>query len=165
MNNIKTLRGFLDITIRELGDDVLIAHSAISLIENGKQPLRQIHIDKLTAYFNVTSDYLLGKSKSGILVYCEDGYKEISEDKYRELKNSGHITERRRFNEAYDYYFCETGEQPKDIPHHFIFRETDLSLKEILGIGETFQTLNGIISSLTEDQAKKVLKFIQDYII
>ena len=72
-----------------------IPNATLSLIENGKQPMREIHVQKITNFFDVTSDYLLGYSNTGIGIYfasSEDDndheYISASElEKLKELQN------------------------------------------------------------------------------
>ena len=61
MNRLKMLREQDGLTLRELAKRVDIPSATISLIENGKQPFREVHVDKLCNYFNVSPNYLLGK--------------------------------------------------------------------------------------------------------
>lgn len=60
MNRLKELRTNANLTQEELCKNTKIRRSALSDIENGKQPFREIHIRKLCAFFGVTPNYLLG---------------------------------------------------------------------------------------------------------
>ena len=62
MNRIKSLR-----TERNINQDVLakilgLEISGVSKLETGRVPLKDEYIIKLADYFNVSTDYLLGKS-------------------------------------------------------------------------------------------------------
>lgn len=61
-NRLRELRSEKRISLRELSDKVMISHSALSNVENGKRNLTDIDIKVLTDFFNVSSDYLLGLS-------------------------------------------------------------------------------------------------------
>lgn len=61
-NRLRELRNEKRISLRELSDKVMISHSALSNVENGKRNLTDIDIKVLTDFFNVSSDYLLGLS-------------------------------------------------------------------------------------------------------
>jgi transcriptional regulator with XRE-family HTH domain len=62
MNNLKKLRLAKNLTLRELADKVQINYTALSRAENGNRNLNDSDIQILTAFFNVTADYLLGLS-------------------------------------------------------------------------------------------------------
>ena len=61
MNRLKELREQKGVTIRQLEKITGIPNATISLIENGKQPFREVHITKFCDYFGVSPNYLLGK--------------------------------------------------------------------------------------------------------
>lgn len=172
MNNIKRLRmrNDLGLSLDELSRKVEISHSILSLLENEKRPLRQAHITRLSSFFNVSTDYLLGKSEKGISVWYKDDWYDITEKQYEDLKLNGHLTENVRISQGFLTEYEMAMENGGDVnkintAKYFIYRETDVPLKEIRGKSETFDKLEELLGSLTEDQAKKVLKFIQDYII
>lgn len=61
MNRLKELREQYGYTLRSLAKEVKIPSATISLIENGKQPFREIHMVKFCNFFSVSPNYLLGK--------------------------------------------------------------------------------------------------------
>lgn len=63
MNRIKQLREEKGITQSELGKVLNVEHSAISKYEKEIVPLQDSTIKKLCEYFDVSSDYLLGRSE------------------------------------------------------------------------------------------------------
>jgi transcriptional regulator with XRE-family HTH domain len=63
MNNIRSLREERGIRQEELGKALFLASSAVSAMENGKRVLTEDVIIRLCNYFNVSADYLLGRSK------------------------------------------------------------------------------------------------------
>lgn len=104
MKNLKKIRKLKNITIKELANALNLAESTISLYENGKREPDFNTLSKISDYFNVSIDYLLGKeelphnSKKGVkipvlgsipagiaLEAIEDilDYEEISEEQAR----------------------------------------------------------------------------------
>lgn len=62
MNRIKQLRNELKINQDVLANLLGLEVAAISKLETGRVPLKDEYIVKLSEYFNVSCDYLLGKS-------------------------------------------------------------------------------------------------------
>lgn len=62
MNRIRQLRKEKGITMKELGSYFNLSESSISLYETGKRLLDQPLIEKFSAFFEVSADYLLGIS-------------------------------------------------------------------------------------------------------
>ena len=61
-DTVKQLRESLGLKQRELADEVYVSPSAISQYENGRtQPSRET-LERMAAFFGVTTDYLLGCS-------------------------------------------------------------------------------------------------------
>jgi transcriptional regulator with XRE-family HTH domain len=60
MNNLKKLRLEHDMSVRDLADKTGICYSSISLMENGKQKIKDNYIKIFTELFNCSADYLLG---------------------------------------------------------------------------------------------------------
>lgn len=61
MKNLKKIRKLKNITIKELANALNLAESTISLYENGKREPDFNTLSKISDYFNVSIDYLLGK--------------------------------------------------------------------------------------------------------
>lgn len=165
MNNLKKLRKQLGITTRELTAYVGITNSVISYLENGQRPFRQAHLDRLTAFFNVTSDYLLGRSDNGYIVRPEYGDEEIvlTENEYNRLKEN--ITTTIIKSKPFEYKIATTLIEESYIsPPYQVYRElkgsiNDYDMKETLAV-----KWNDYGKKMTEDELKKALKFIEDYI-
>lgn len=64
MNRLRELRKAKGLTIRELGEATNISYPIISYIENGERPFTQQNLEILCKYFNVSTDYMLGRSDS-----------------------------------------------------------------------------------------------------
>ena len=60
MNNLKKLRLEHDMSVRDLAEKTGICYSSISMMENGKQKIKDDYIKIFTALFDCSSDYLLG---------------------------------------------------------------------------------------------------------
>ena len=61
MNKIKDLRKKKGITQEELGEVIGVTKTAISYYESGKRQLTADILQKLSIYFNVSTDYILGR--------------------------------------------------------------------------------------------------------
>ena len=69
-NRIKELRKEKSITQKELSEIIGLAHNTISAYESGQRDMSTDTIDKICNYFEVTADYLLGRSskKEGVIM-------------------------------------------------------------------------------------------------
>lgn len=68
MNRLKELRKSKNLTIRELADKTHIAYSSISCMETETRPFTQSNLEILCKYFDVTTDYMLGRSETKTLL-------------------------------------------------------------------------------------------------
>lgn len=170
MNRLKALRSRSSITLRDLAKYVDIPSATISLIENGKQPLREIHVEKLTSFFDVTSDYLLGYSNAGIGIYFESSEDDndhvmISASEYERIQEKYEIKET-LISHPLDTWTFITKDKKTRIVHtkYTLFRSVDVA-KELACISESVreQVINELNHLDTRD-LEKVLKFINDYI-
>lgn len=86
MNRIKQLRNELKINQDVLADLLGLEVAAISKLETGRVPLKDEYIVKLSEYFNVSCDYLLGKSTKNtkkllpVLGVVKAGYDYLAEE-------------------------------------------------------------------------------------
>ena len=62
MNNLKKIRLNTNKTIGQVAIATGIDRTSLSRMENSIRPLTQNHIEILSKYFNVSTDYLLGKT-------------------------------------------------------------------------------------------------------
>ncbi|SNT06210.1 DNA-binding transcriptional regulator, XRE-family HTH domain [Anaerovirgula multivorans] len=62
-NRLRNLRKALDLSQEELGQKFNLAKSTISQYELGKRTPDSIMLEKFADFFNVTVDYLLGRSE------------------------------------------------------------------------------------------------------
>ena len=63
MFRLRELRLAKNITMKKLGDDFGLAESTVSLYENEKRQPDFCTLTKLADYFNVSTDYLLGREE------------------------------------------------------------------------------------------------------
>lgn len=168
MNRLGQLRKELKITQRQLEEYVDMPHSILSDLENEKRPFRQIHIEKLTNFFRVTSDYLLGKSNSGYLVssynliddfiFTEEEYKKYIENIYVCVRNSDeycgfktvHYNNSKIVFSSLDTNFYV--ERIINVPYELEKKEIRNELLDLLLV-------------LDKSQQEKVIKFIKEYIL
>lgn len=98
MNNLKYLRNLSNLSLRQLAEYADITHATLQLLETGKRKFNEIHILKLCYFFDVTSEFLLGYSSSGIGVYFEssdndEDHEFITLDEFNELSRKYKISE------------------------------------------------------------------------
>ena len=86
MNRIKELRKAREINQDVLADLLGLEVAAISKLETGRVPLKDEYILKLSTFFNVSSDYLLGAPSKGtkrllpVLGTVKAGYNYLAEE-------------------------------------------------------------------------------------
>ncbi len=166
MNRLKVLRNRANITLRDLSKYISLRNATISDIENGKQPMREIHVQKLTSFFDVTSDYLLGYSNSGLGIYfSDDDHTYISESEANRIQESNIIKEELIHHASSDWVIKEPSTNIRIYRGEYsIFRSVDMS-KENANISEsTKQEIINELARLDERELEKVLKFINEYI-
>lgn len=167
MNNLRKLRKEAGIPLRELERMTHITHSVLTFLEKGTRPFRQVHLDALTSFFNVTNDYLMGKSDLGYIVRPQYGDEELllSEKEYIRLRDNIEISiieNKCSFTAKLD---TKVEEQTITLPHYSVYRELkgstdDYDMKETLSL-----KLDGLKKKMTEDDLRKTIKFIEEYIL
>ncbi len=167
-NRLKRLRLEANISLRELQNYTGITNSVLSVLESGKRPFRQTHIDALSSFFNVTSDFLLGRSDYGYKVFPEYGTDELilSEAEYNRL--IAHI------NVSVIYKGHPTTKVEVDTPveeqnvvmsSHIVYRELKGTVDEY-DLQETlYQKYLEKGKHMTTNELKRTIKFIDDYIL
>jgi len=83
---LKELRTKKSLTLKALGRKINVAESTLSLYENGKREPDYETITKFADFFNVTLDYLLGKSSIPNPVDAHSPEKRIPIPKYNGIK-------------------------------------------------------------------------------
>lgn len=167
MNNLRQLRKQADLTTRELSEYVNISHSVLFYLEKGERLFRQSHIDRLTSFFNVTSDYLLGRSDYGYIVFPEYGEEEIilSESEYSRLSDNIESSIIKISNNNTDLSI-NTGKEEINInmPTHQVYRELKGKIEDYDMKDTLYLKLNGLIKKMTTSDIKKTITFIEEYI-
>lgn len=62
MNRIRELRKHKDLTMKDLGSQIGVSESTVSLYENDKRQPDQDTLLRIADYFQVSIDYLLGRT-------------------------------------------------------------------------------------------------------
>lgn len=171
MNRLKELRTKANLTLRDVENIVGIRNATLSAIENNKQPFREIHVLKLTSFFDVTSDYLLGYSNNGIGIYFDSSEDDedhvyISTSEYERIRERYEIKETLIEHTNASQWVIRTAVDETRIVRNkkSIYRSVDIP-KETVDIQASVR--NAIINELDQldvQELDKVLKFIKDYI-
>ena len=160
-----------NIDFKKLGDYVKIRRSALSDIENGKQPMREVHLRKLTAFFDVTSDYLLGYSSTGIGIYFDgseddNDHAYISGSELEMLKERYEVKEQLLNKPNAETWVIRTSVYENTIYNstHILFRSVNIS-KEKAEISTSLrEQVISKINSYDVRKLEKLLKFMKEYI-
>ena len=170
LNRLKQLRTKANITLRDLCKYVDIRIATLSMIENGKQPMREIHVLKLTSFFDVTSDYLLGYANNGIGIYFEssnddDDHAFISASEYERIQERYEIKETLIAHNASEFVIKNQVEETRIIRcNHSIFRSVDIP-KECVPLTTSLkEQIIDELNQLDNRNLEKVLKFINEYL-
>jgi len=166
MNKLHYLKAQVHVSNMNLERYTGIKNSTISFLENEKRPFRQVHIDRLTSFFNVTTDYLLGKSDIGFIVFPEYGDEPIvlSESEYQELRP--HITEtiikRTPINATVSDGQVETSinETP-----YLVYRELKNDVDETSKRSFVVRKFRDLTNQMTTSEIERATKFIEEYIL
>ncbi len=166
MNRLKALRKRANITLRQLEKYVCIRNATLSLIENEKQPFREIHIQKLTSFFDVSSDYLLGYSHIGIGIYFEDEHAVISDSELRKIEEKNEVKEqliKMPFPHKMDIVTPNTQKTIVETVYA-VFRSVDIQKAEASVNRSVRERLDKELDRLDTNDLEKVLKFVNEYI-
>lgn len=167
MNNLKKLRDELKLKIRGVEEYTDISYAVISLLETDKRTMREAHIQALTSFFSVTSDYLLGKSEFGYIVYPkgEDDETVISEQEYFDLKRRGKVELEIIKLNTFEATILEEGKEPRTIyqPPYKVIRTVDFGqFSEKRKLLEELQELG---KEMSVGQLVNTIDFIKKYIL
>lgn len=165
MNKLKFLRKQCDLSVRKLSEYTGISYSVLTCLENGTRPFRQVHIDRLTAFFNVTSDYLLGRSNNGFIVRPEFGDEELvlTDNEYTRLGE--HITLSIIKLKGFKLPIISSVEEMNVVlPDYQVYRELKGSVNDYDMKDTLYLKLTDLTKKMTEDELKKVIQFIEQFI-
>lgn len=86
---IKKLREDNKLSQAELADNIGINNSVLSRIESGDRQLRDDELIKIADFFNVSADYLLGRTnaRNNIETFAAHTDDDLSEEAKAELEN------------------------------------------------------------------------------
>lgn len=168
MNRLKSLRKEVNLSLRKLSKMTGVSNPVLSYLETGARPFRQEHISVLTEFFNVTSDYLLGRSDYGLVVFPEFGLDPITLTESEYTRLWGHIT----------VSFANTGnksivlnvkspleESSLAIGKYVVYRELKGTVKDYDMADALSKRLDELKSRMTSDDMEKTIRFIEDYIL
>lgn len=147
MNRIKELRTECDLSLKELSNYVGIGETSLNKIENGITALKQDVIENIAGFFSVSCDYLLCVSERGIFVERDGVLQESSRNIVRSLRQRKQIK----------YSFINLNNKIKVVRNVIDYSEND-------DMHQTKIQLVDSIESLDEEQIKKTLKFIEEFI-
>ena len=176
-NKLFFMRNQLNLNIRDIekmttslnskSNNNCLSNTTISLLENGKRPFRQTHIDCLCDLFQVTPNFLLGIDDVGIIVNGNTNNKlYISEQEYLKLKSNGKILEVYiEYPRNKDMELLSINDRLEYIANGYYKRTilgsaTDEDLKAILK-----RKYENIGERLSVEELEKVIKFIEDFIL
>ena len=148
MNNLCYLRKKLKLSYRSLETYVSIDRTTLNNIEHGAQRLNDKKIDALCDFFKVSSDFLLGKSDIGIIVELKKSFAVISKSDYEKYLEKDMLKEYVEFNSVWRI--------PSDELENILEKDSESATKKEL-LSE--------IDMLSEEQLKKVLKFIKEILV
>ncbi len=168
MNRLKFLRKEIDLSLRKLSAKTGISNPVLSYLETGVRPFRQEHISILTAFFNVTSDFLLGRSDYGYVVYPQFGQEEmtLTEGEYNRLREHISVSLITLGSKAIAISADTPCEERKlTIPKVVVYRELkgnigDYDMCDTLG-----KKLDDLKAHMTSEDLEKTIRFIEDYIL
>lgn len=168
MNRLKTLRKEIGLSLRQASALTGISNPVLSYLETGARPFRQEHISILTAFFNVTSDFLLGRSDYGYVVFPQYGSEEITltEGEYSRLRTHIDVSLANVSNQAAVLSIDTPKEEQRvAITKKVVYRELkgtpdDYDMKDVLS-----RRLDELKSHMTAEELEKTIRFIEDYII
>lgn len=150
MNNLKYLRNQAKLSLRKLSEMTKISHSTLQLLENEKRELKVETADLLADYYQVSLDFLIGKTNKGIFVECHlmsyGGFASITKEECE--------------------YYIATGEIQvfADFGHVWRIPSDSLQQKLIRTNSKERSELYNYCENLTDEQIKEVLDFIKKYI-
>lgn len=148
MNYLKYLRSRLDISLRKLEECTDISYTTLARLEKGERSFRLEHINALCDFFKVSSDFLLGKSEYGIIVELKNSFAVISKSDYEKYLEKDMLKEYVEFNSVWRI--------PSDELENILEKDSESATKKEL-LSE--------IDMLSEEQLKKVLKFIKEILV
>jgi len=101
-------------TLREVGKETNIAYSGLATIERGERICNSSTLDILATYYDVTTDYLLGKSNNpnaiNVSVADADGYMTTIEYQLLDKMKGFTIEDFKKLDEYIDFLKSKKGD-------------------------------------------------------
>lgn len=168
-NRLRYLRTSHGITLRSLSEYTGIQFSTIGFLEKGQRPFRQVHIDKLISFFNVTADYLLGRSETGLYVYPQFGDETepllFSESEFQKVQSKITPTVMKRPVILSAKFANEIDEDTYTETSYYVYRELKGSVEEYDLSNNIKEKIILSLKKMDQEQLKKLNQFIEDYIL
>lgn len=170
MNNLKRLRYDAELSLRELADATGLVHTTISRLEMGTRKFSSKHIAVLCGFFDVTSDYLLGRSDSGIGIYLMDSafggreHRFVSEREYADMRLREGYSQRVFSNGSPIYISGGGGADDYAIPPKSIARSLIIEAKESDDAEKKRTEIKALLDMMDAKELDKTLRFIKEYI-
>lgn len=165
MNNIRWLMDDAKITNRPVADYTTISNGVLTELYNGKRQLRQTHLDRLTYFFTVTNDFILGKSNDGIGIYTDDDseLRYIDKETYMRVRDRIQV----RVVESlipitFEIIRTANYENKRVTIDHYIERVFNGKFSELVSSKELLQKY---VDKMNDEQVEKTVKFIENFIL
>ena len=168
MNRLKNLRKEAGLSLRKCAEKCGISNAIISYLETGTRPFRQEHISKLTAFFNVTSDFLLGRTDYGYIVNPEfgDGEITLTEGEYQRLRDYIVVSIVRLGSKARTVQIDTPKEsQSVTVPEYVVYRELKGSIEDYDAQEMLSSKLMELSKHMTSAELDRTIRFIEEYIL
>ena len=156
MNNFQKLCDEISIPAAKVATYCGFDKGTIARVLRGAAPMKEAYIKKITSLFNVTSDYLLGKSDYGYIVYYKNIELIFTEEEYLQAVE----------DEKIDLLLVD---KSLDIPASFkkknpskfyVYREYLGSLYEVNSVKKDM--ILEKINELSSDQLDRIIKIIEE---
>lgn len=147
MNNLKYLREKTHLSLRQLSKECGLSDSLLSLLESEKRMWRLSHIETLTNFFKVSSDFILGKSNYGILVEIKSGFTAIDKEQYEEYLSNNLIKEYVQYGSVWR------------IPDDKLEEQLDPTINQ-----DIREEITNEMKTMSRKELEKVLKFIKEFV-
>lgn len=171
-NTLRLLRNRANLTIRDLARLTGLSAGTIHLIETKKRKYNEFHLVILSSFFDVTTEFLLGLSDSGIGVYFQSSDNEEDDHEFISFEELTHIEMKHKVSEAVIASKSEEKSSSIDSENDeavsnkktFVFRYVEAH-KEDTNISKSVTNkLVKEICKLSVGQQEKVYKFIIEYL-
>ena len=170
MSNLKKLRYDAELSLREMADCTGLVHTTISRLEMGTRKFSSQHIAILCSFFDVTSDYLLGRSDSGVGIYvCNSSFtkkehKYVSEKELSDIRLIDGYKQRLMTNDSRMVIEGKDGGDGFAITPKSFVRSLILSEKKTCDAESKIREIEALLKGMTEKELDKTLLFIKEYI-